>query len=114
MTTNWNCTIIDVMPEHTDELGNTRQNVIKRIWWLCEAQSNMEATEIKGHTNLDISDLSDYTPIETMTKTQLEAWALANMTEQEKSAILAEAQAHLNDFESGVIRETIETYTRNN
>lgn len=111
MTTNWNCTIIDVMPEHTDELGNTRQNVIKRIWWLCEAQGEMEATEIKGHTNLDISDLSDYTPIETMTTAQLESWALANMTEQEKSVILAEAQSHLDDLEAGVVRETIETYS---
>ena len=111
MTTNWNCTIIDVMPEHTDELGNTRQNVIKRIWWLCEAHGEMEATEIKGYTNLDISDLSNYESIETMTKAQLEAWALANMTEQEKSAILAEAQSHLEDLEAGVIRETIETYT---
>lgn len=111
MATRWNCEIIDVISEHTDELGNTRQNVIKRIWWTCLADSYWSSTQIDGYTNLDISDLSDYKPIETITTVQLEAWALANMTEQEKSAILAEAQSHLDDLESGVIRETLEVYT---
>ena len=111
MTTSWNCTLIDVMSEYKDELGNTKQNVIKRIWWVCLAQSNISSTQIDGYTNLDISDLSDYIPIEMITPTQLEEWVFANMTEQEKEDIITEAQSHLYDLEKGMMRELIELYT---
>ena len=88
MTTKFYITVLDVIPEYTDSLGNVRQEVFHRVWWTATSKSKEEDVfETSGHINLDISDLTNYKSAKNVSKKDLSDWALARMTDEQISEI---------------------------
>ena len=88
MKTKFYATVLDYIPEHTDSLGNVRQDVVHRVWWTATPKSKEEGVlETSGHINLDISDLTNYKSANNISKKDLSDWALARMTPEQKAEI---------------------------
>lgn len=62
----------------TDPSITDRANVISKIYWQLIFTDNVSTSVAMGATNLNTSNLSNFTPIEQITDQMYEDWVIAN------------------------------------
>ena len=85
----WDVKIVEVYPSHTDNQNppNTESNVVWNVNWRLkgsddsnnDGDGNPITGEIFGDINIDVSDLSNFTPFDNLSDSKVQGWVESAM-----------------------------------
>ena len=101
----WDVSMVDTYPSHTDEQepSNTQSDVIYNVNWRLtgeddannDADGNPQQSVIYGFSNLDVSDLSNFTAFDSVTISTVQGWVEAALGDDKVTSLKANIDAQI-------------------
>lgn len=90
----WIIDYAETLRTHTDNNGNTYENVVWLLSWRLKGEYNGKEEYTGGNQKLNFSDLSNFNPLEKITKQMLLDWLLESI----EPTLIAYEKKYLEDI----------------
>jgi hypothetical protein len=93
----WNVNIVDAYPTKTDKNGNSQSDVICNVHWRLTGNDGTNQKDVYGNQSLDVSDLSNFIDIQSITLENVESWVLAELGEEKIQSLKDNIATQINE-----------------
>jgi hypothetical protein len=98
-TYTWDCRTVDAYPSYTSE-GITESNVIYNVHWIITGSDGTNQAKVIGTQELEVSDLSSFTPVADLTNDDVVAWTKAAIGQSQIDILYRSLDQRLSEMEN--------------